>query len=177
MWIINDDRLPCASCLLISWEWCRSVRFPTLASKWLKAAVFASCMLMNLHACSRVCDASTVMLIGAGRGQTQHTWARTCVFLFPLSDRLLFDEPYQICCDVLSALFREHTAKRVQEGAAAGELKPADDARCMEENSPVSCSHLSSAINRTRGDSMSGAAASMTKDFLFSYLPSLHLHF
>lgn len=116
-------------------------------------------MLMNLHACSRICNASTVMLIGAGRGQTQHTCVRTCVFFFPLSDRLLFDEPCQISRDILSAHFREHTAKPVQKGAAAGGLKPAEVAPCMEENSPVSCSDISSAINRRHGDGMSGADA------------------
>lgn len=66
----------------------------------------------------------------------------------------------------------------VQKGAAAGELKPADDVRSVEENSPVSCSGISSARNTTRGDSLSGADAGDDKGLCFvAQLPSLHLHF
>lgn len=55
----------------------------------------------------------------------------------------------------------------VQKGA--DELKPADDARCIEENSPVSCSDISSVINGTRGDSMSGADAINDKRIFIFY--------
>lgn len=58
-------------------------------------------------------------------------------------DHFLFDEPLQICCDVLSPLFRE----------AVG-LEPADDACCMGINS-----HPSAAVGPPRGDGTSAADA------------------
>lgn len=46
-------------------------------------------------------------------------------------DELLFDEAYQICCDILSLLFRKYTAMHVQNGDAPGKFWLADDTRCV----------------------------------------------
>lgn len=47
-------------------------------------------------------------------GDSKPERARLLIF-----DHFPFDEPFQICCDVLSPLFREHTARRVQGGIKA----------------------------------------------------------
>lgn len=45
-------------------------------------------------------------------------------------DGLLCDEPYQICRDTLSLLFRKYTATRVQNCDAPGKFRLADDTWC-----------------------------------------------
>lgn len=46
-------------------------------------------------------------------------------------DWLLFDKPYQICCDILSVLFRKYTAMHVQNGDALGKFWLTDEMWCV----------------------------------------------
>lgn len=72
-WIIYEDRH------FIQPSCHRGRRCCTLVQSRLKAAVFASFMLINLHACWDICDASTVTLTEAG-SQREHTWLLLTIF-------------------------------------------------------------------------------------------------
>lgn len=55
-------------------------------------------------------------------------------------DDLLLDKAYQICCDILSLLFKKYTAMHVENGDAPGKFWLADDTRCVQKI------HLSSEV-------------------------------
>lgn len=121
-----------------------------------KTAVFASCMLINLHACSDICDASTVMLMGTG-SQRGHTWLFSTIF----SSTSRFKSAVTFCLHFLGS---------TQLGVFRGGLEPADDACCMGTNRHPP---------PPRGDSASAADAFNDTTFFWQlfFLPSLQKHF
>lgn len=94
----------------------------------------SACMWMGAHVITTVhckdCTFATprqviVMEMETGRGQSRNAHTQMAF------DELLFDEAYQICCDILSLLFRKYTAMHVQNGDAPGKFWLADDTRCV----------------------------------------------